>query len=70
MKKIDSCNLNRIQIEELIDLWIFSQRDRAMLKRRLLDGISFEKLAEEFSLSVVHTKEIIYRAQNKLFKHF
>ena len=54
--------------EKLIDEWIFSERDRAILKRRLLDGICYEPLAEEFNLSVQQTKHIVYRMQNKLFK--
>ena len=40
------------QIAALIDEHIHSQRDRAILKRRLIDGICYEPLAEEFDLSV------------------
>jgi hypothetical protein len=61
--------LSRSQWEYLIDEWIFSERDRAILKRRLLDGICFEPLAEEFGLSVRQTKSIVYKAQEQLFKH-
>lgn len=43
------------------------ERDRAMLRRRLYDGITYERLAEEFSLSVRQTKTIIYRAEDKIF---
>lgn len=53
----------------MIDEWIFSERDRAILKRRLLDGIIFEKLAEEFDLSVPRVKTIVYKAQERLFSH-
>ena len=60
--------LSRSEISFLIDEWIFSERDRAMLKRRLLDGIKFETLAEEFDLSVRQTKNIIYKANDKLLK--
>lgn len=67
MSKIDTYNLDRYQWENLIDRWIFNERDRAILKRRLLDGICFEPLAEEFNLSVQQTKSIVYKAQNKLF---
>lgn len=56
-------------ISMLIDEYIHSERDRAILKRRLIDGICFEPLAEEFDLSVRQTKNIIYKAQEKLFKH-
>ena len=57
------------QISRLIDEYVHSERNRAMLKRRLIDGVHFEALAEEFDLSVRHTKSIIYREQDKLFKH-
>lgn len=57
------------QIRWLIDEWIHSERDRAILKRRLIDGICFEPLAEEFNLSVQQTKTIIYNSQRELFKH-
>ena len=65
----DHYDLSRSQWEHLIDEWIFSERDRAILKRRLLDGICFEPLAEEFDMSVRQIKNIIYKCQNRLFSH-
>jgi DNA-directed RNA polymerase sigma subunit (sigma70/sigma32) len=59
-------DLDRYQWEALIDRWIFNERDRAILKRRLLDGICFEPLAEEFNLSVRQVQKIVYKAQSKL----
>lgn len=56
------------QIASLIDEHIHSERDRMILKRRLIDGICFEPLAEEFDLSVVQTKRIVYKAQEKLIR--
>lgn len=61
-------DLPRTEIEHLIDEWIFNERDRAILKRRLLDGVKYEALAEEFDLSVRRTKTIVYKAQERLFK--
>ena len=61
-------NLSRSEIELLIDEWIFNERDRKILKRRLLDGICFEPLAEEFGLSVRQVKSIVYKQQEILFK--
>ena len=58
----------RSEVERLIDEWIFSERDRAILKRRLLDGICFEPLAEEFDLSVRQIKTIVYQNTQKLAK--
>ena len=55
-------------IAYLIDEYIHSERDRAILKRRLIDGVLYEALAEEFGLSVVQTKNVVYKLQNKIFK--
>jgi hypothetical protein len=62
-------DIPRSKIEFLIDEWIFSERDRRILKRRLLDGICFEPLAEEFDLSVRQVKKIVYKSQEKIFRH-
>lgn len=66
MAKLDAYNLDRYQWEHLIDRWIFNERDRAILKRRLLDGVCFEPLAEEFGLSVQQVKNIVYKSTEKL----
>ena len=65
-------DLPRSVIEHLIDKWIIgknSERDRAILKRRLLDGVCYEPLAEEFDLLVRQVKNIVYRSETRLFKH-
>ena len=69
MTKMENYDLSRTEWENLIDEWIFNQRDRAILKRRLLDGICFEPLAEEFDLSVQQVKTVVYKATEKLIKH-
>ena len=60
-------DLSRSQVEHLIDEWIFSERDRKILKRRLLDGICYEPLAEEFGLSVRQIKTIVYKGEERIF---
>jgi len=62
-------NYTNSQISGLIDEVIHSERDRAILKRRLIDGICFEPLAEEFDLSVVQVRRIVYRGQEKLIPY-
>lgn len=52
----------------LIDEHIHNARDREIMKRRLVDGVCYEPLAEEFSLSVRHVKTIVYREQERLSK--
>lgn len=66
---IEIYNKSRDEWCALIDQWIFNERDRAILKRRLLDGICFEPLAEEFDLSINQIKRIVAKGQAYLFKH-
>ena len=57
------------QISHIIDEYIHSERDRSILKRRLIDGIAYEPLAEEFNLSVKQIRNIIYKSESKIFEH-
>ena len=69
MKKLNTIDLSRTEWENLIDEWIFSERDRNIIKRRLLDGLTYKELQDEFNLSIDRLKRIIYKGQNKIFKH-
>lgn len=55
--------------ERLIDEYIHSERNRKLMKRRLIDGVCFEPLAEEFDLSVRQVKTIVYRSEEIIFRH-
>lgn len=54
------------KFSELIDEHINSERDRSILHRRFIDGITFEALAEEFDLSVSQVKRIVYKRGDPL----
>ena len=56
------------QIREIIAEHIHSERDRRMLERRLIDGITFERLAEEFELSVSQVKRIVWKDSEIIFR--
>lgn len=66
---MDDYDRPRSEWASLIDEWIFSERDRNILKRRLLDGLTYKELEAEFNLSIDRLKRIVYKSQNKLFKH-
>ena len=57
-------------INAVIDDVIHVEKHRDLLKRRLIDGITYEKLAEEFDMSVRQVKNIIYKQQEKVLKYF
>lgn len=68
MTKTENYNLSRSEWENLIDEWIFSERDRAMLKRNLLDGRTYEQIAEQFDMSTRQVARLIPKLQEKLFR--
>lgn len=43
-----------------------AERNRAILCRKLVDGIKFEKVAEEFEMSDRQIKNIVYRYFDKI----
>lgn len=57
------------QARELIAEYIHSERDRRILERRLIDGITFERLAEEFDMSVRQIQNIVKKQEYFLFTH-
>ena len=57
------------QIKALIIEYVHSQRDRKILYRRLVDGMTFDSLAEEFQMSSRQIKTIVYNAEKILFSH-
>lgn len=67
--KFDLDNISNSEIEALINEWIHSERDRKILKRRLIDGICYEPLADEMDMSVRQVKNIVSKAEDKLFRH-
>ncbi len=62
-------NMDNYEIADAIDRYVRGERARKLLKRRLLDEICYEPLAEEFDISVSQLKRILARAQEQLFKH-
>lgn len=57
------------QITALINEHVHNERDRKILIRRMVDGVCFEPLAEEFDLSVQRTKAIVYKAKQKTARY-
>lgn len=61
--------LSRSQILYLVDEWILNDRDRRIVKRKLIDGITYEELADEFNLSVQRVKEIVRKSLKIILRH-
>lgn len=59
---------SRSEWEHIIDEWIFNERYRAIIKRKLLDGVTHERIAEEFDMSPRQIKNIVKYCTNILSK--
>ena len=62
-------DISNSDLTKLIEDWIKSERDRQILKRRLIDGVTFSELAAAFYLSERQVKNIVYRGEQTIFKH-
>lgn len=63
---------SRTEITEVIEEWIIGKnahRDRCVLKDRLIEGLTYEALAERHDMSVTQIKRIVYKGQEKVFRH-
>jgi len=72
MGKYQIRNVCREDVERAIYQWVIgphAERDRAIVSRKLFDGITFEQLAEEFKLSVRRTKSVVYKWYDIIFRH-
>lgn len=57
------------RVRWVINQYVHHERDRNILKRRFVDGVCFEPLAEEFGLSVRQVKNIVYKGEKVIFKY-
>lgn len=63
---------SRSQIVAAIEEWIIGKngkRNRQILYRRLIDGLTIERIAEEFDLSSAQIKAIIKNGSAIIQKH-
>ena len=65
-RNTDRFDISNSELNYLIDQWIRSERDRAIIKDRLINGLTFERLAEKHDMSVRQTKNIVYKSMEKL----
>lgn len=62
-------NITNSQIDHLISEYIHSEKYRRVLHFRLVDGYTYERIADEMLMSVRQIKNIVSKAEAKLFKH-
>lgn len=69
MKADDVAQMTRGEWSALIDECIFNANYRRIFKRRWLDGVKLEPLAEEFNLSARHVQRIVKLCEHKIINY-
>lgn len=71
--KRDLSDYSREELDHAIEQWVTchkrAERNRSILRRSLFDGVCYEKIAEEFDMSVRQIGNIIRKSEDQLFKH-
>lgn len=62
-------NCQTHDIERIIDAWIFSARDRAIMKRIIIDDITYDQAAEEFGLTPRGIGYVVKRNRDIILEH-
>ena len=64
---------SRSEIEYMIDEYIVgivhAERNRKIMKRRYIDGLTYNMLAEEFELTEWQVKNICYECERIINRH-
>ena len=62
-------DIKNSDIKNAIDEYIHSERDRAVLMDRLVNGLTFERLGEKHNLSEIQVKRIVYKLSDDVYRH-
>ncbi len=68
-KRQKEIEYDNFDVIELIMTYIHNIKVRAILRARLVDGLTFEELAQKFNYSPQQIKRIVYKGQEEIFKH-
>lgn len=60
---------SRSEIAYLISEWVFNKRDREILIDKMLDGLTYDELADKYCLSPQRLKVIVKVNKEKILAH-
>ena len=62
-------DISRTQLNDAINEWILKEKYREILRLRLLDGRTYGEIAELVDMSERQIKNIVYKCEDKIFRH-
>lgn len=60
--------LTNSELAELISEHIHSERDRQIMRMKLIDGLTYEKIAEIFEMSPRYVRSLVRKLMNERLK--
>ena len=60
--------LTNSELAELISEHIHSERDRQIMKLKLIDGLTYEKIAEIYEMSPRYVRSLVRKLMNERLK--
>ena len=57
-------SLPNSEIEKKISEYIHSERDRRIMRMRFIDGLTYDRIAEQIEMSSVQIQRIVTRCKN------
>ena len=67
--KFKDLDLSRTEWEYLIEEYVLSIRDRKIMKSRIIDGMTYEDIAELYEMSVTQICAICKANKERMLKH-
>ncbi|MBO7667772.1 MAG: hypothetical protein J6T26_04850 [Firmicutes bacterium] len=55
---------------EIIDDYIHSSRDRALIRDSLVDGMSYDELADKYALTYEGVRDVMRKGKTALDRHY
>lgn len=65
-------SISNAELYDIINNWIkgrMAYRNKQIMVDRLIEGMTFEKLAEKYELSVSQVKNIVYKNEYIVYRH-
>ena len=57
------------KIEMTINQWVKGSRNRELMHDRLIEYMTYERIAEKYDLTLRYVQDLIYRLEKTVFKH-
>lgn len=70
LNSVTTSGLSTDEIDSLIDKWVFSSRNRKILKLKLIYGLTYKEIADKVNLTEDSIKDIVRKGVCQLTLHF